>query len=222
MRQIGLLLAILTIGIAPKITFADALCVKVSQSVVSNKVEIASAIKVASGSCPSGFTRVLSTEAFRGPKGEVGEKGATGARGATGATGARGLQGPMGLAAVSHATCRKVSDQFVSEISSDSRESVDINLSCDEGEYAYLIREQTVTEYSEDWNLNEDDSYAGSTVEEVEVEAAQLSEIVFDDEDLFKIGFHRGALAVFSEDDSIQGSLTQTTTIKLTCCLIGE
>ena len=99
-------LVILMTTLAAASTHADTLCLK--NKTTANKktgaVNLAGALKVVGSgqNCPSGYTSIVDTNAFKGDRGEEGSFGATGAQGArgekgdTGATGEQGLRGDTG------------------------------------------------------------------------------------------------------------------------------
>lgn len=212
---------------------ADVLCAKKSQSVSKNKFSFSSAIKVASDSCPSGYSEVLNTSSFKGDTGATGatgSKGDTGNIGLTGAQGLQGIQGPAGATgpqgapgtpALSNSTCRKAQQQFVNVFTNSNRTYSGVSLSCNAGEYAHAIRIYVTTEFSSDYSLDSSTSNAGTIVEGFEGVPSPNNEI-FDSQELFTIGYEEPSEDHFDPSSIVTGSETFTKDITIICCLLGE
>lgn len=209
---------------------ADVLCAKKSQSVSKNKFSFSSAIKVASDSCPSGYSEVLNTSSFKGDTGATGATGSKGDTGNTGPTGAQGIQGPAGATgpqgvpgtpALSNSTCRKAQQQFVNVFTNSNRTYSGVSLSCSAGEYAHAIRIYVTTEFSSDYSLDSSTSNAGTTIEGFEGVPSPNNEI-FDSQELFTIGYEEPSEDHFDPSSIVTGSETFTKDITIICCLLGE
>ena len=197
---------------------ADVLCAKKSQSVSKNKISFSSAIKVASNSCPPGYSEVLNTSSF---KGETGATGATGLKGDTGNTGPQGPQGIPGTPALSSSTCRKAQQQVVNVFTNSNRTYSGVSLSCNAGEYAHAIRIYSTSEFSSDYSLDSSTSNAGTTVEGFEGVPSPNNEI-FDSQELFTIGYAEPSEDPFDPSSIVTGSETFTKDITIVCCLLGD
>lgn len=234
----------------PVTSNADVICAKKSQSVSKNKFAFSSAIKVAA-KCPSGYVAILDTASFKGERGETGPSGPQGQRGETGQTGLTGSQGPIGLTgatgaqgdpglpALAHSTCQKRHHQFNFTINDANRQSGDLTLSCNDGEYAHFVKYESQVGCSNDWSytyVDPDDggtytdcsqSYPSYWVNIINNTGSSFSAYyppnITDNDEMFLVGFQREqidyALPTFSD---ITGSMTGTVDITLTCCLLGD